>query len=274
MRRILFAALTVPLFTCMAGATGKAAVGTEQTNKTDAAEAGMPTFRRSVYVCTLKPDPPPVPDGDPGEWNTISTEYQMLDKNTAWGRDEYDGESDLSGTIKLCYDANYLYILADVVDDVLVFKSGVQMLNADHIELDFVPVLEDEARGSIPMNAEMRVIGMTPCAVEKTIDAQQVMENVALLAGPVGIDMSGIGVGGSMTEDGYILEARIPWRVLGIQQNRVKRGEVFGIEVHISDFDTGKRQETMTTLDGREWKGRRYEQIPKFILGGTDGKAE
>ena len=36
----------------MAGATGKAAVGTEQTNKTDA-EAGMPTLS-APYVCTLK----------------------------------------------------------------------------------------------------------------------------------------------------------------------------------------------------------------------------
>ena len=79
-------------------------------------------------------------------------------------------------------------------------------------------------------------------------------------------------VGASITEDGYVLEARIPWKVLGIKGN-VTAGMVFGVDVHISDSDKDFVQECMTSLNNTTpWKGRKQENIPKMVLTGTDGK--
>ena len=98
------------------------------------------------------------------------------------------------------------------------------------------------------------------------------MEADATAAFPPDLDYSGIDVGSSITEDGYVLEARIPWKVLGIKQ-RVTAGMVFAVDVHISDSDKDFVQEAMTSLNNTTpWKGRRQENILKMVLTGTDGK--
>ena len=79
-------------------------------------------------------------------------------------------------------------------------------------------------------------------------------------------------VGSSITEDGYILEARIPWKVLGVAKT-VQPGMAFGVDVHLSDSDSGKMQETMSSINfTTPWKGRQQENILKMVLTGTDGK--
>ena len=70
---------------------------------------------------------------------------------------------------------------------------------------------------------------------------------------------------------GYVLEARIPWKVLGVR-GPVKPGMVFGIDVHFSDSDNAAVQESMTSLNPIPWQGRRQENILKMVLTGTDGK--
>lgn len=223
---------------------------------------------RPEYICPLKSDPPPVPDGDDRDWSTIRTEYIIGPENISWGKAKYTDADDLSGSIKFCYDANYLYFLANVVDETIIVEGGARMFNTDHVELDFVPNLPEDATGT---NIEdLRIIGFIPGSVEETGDPLLDLEAEAFLACPVGIDWSGIDAGASMTEDGYILEARVPWRVLGIKQSDVKPGLSFGMELHFSDSDAAAVQETLTTMNERVWRGRRYEDIPRFTLGGTD----
>ena len=231
--------------------------------------SGAAPADKPVVVCPLKPDPPPVIDGDRREWDALPGAMTVGDANLTWGRAQYRGEEDLSGTVMVCYDANYLYLLADVVDDKIVPTDGKSIFSCDHVELTFAPVYRDGMRG--PRPADWRVIGFGPGSVELTGDPLSDFEPEAAGVFPPNLDTSGIDVGASITEEGYVLEARIPWKVLGVK-GPVKPGMVFGIDVHLSDSDNAAVQESMTSLNPVPWKGRRQENILKMVLTGTDGK--
>jgi hypothetical protein len=123
-----------------------------------------------------------------------------------------------------------------------------------------------------PRQNDWRILGFTPGTVEESGDPLADMEADAAAAAPAGLDWSGTDVGSSITEDGYIIEARVPWKVLGVK-GRVKAGMVFGVDVHLSDSDKDFVQESMTSLNNKTaWRGRRQENILKMVLTGTDGK--
>ena len=129
---------------------------------------------------------------------------------------------------------------------------------------------QENAKGR--QEADWRIIGFTPGTVEESGDPLTDMEADALMAFPPNLEWSGIDVESTVTEDGYMLEARIPWKVLGVK-TPVKAGMVFGMDIHISDSDKDFVQECMTSLNNTvPWKGRKKENIPKMVLTGTDGK--
>ena len=152
----------------------------------------------------------------------------------------------------------------------LYYVGHKNIFVSDHVELDFAPVYKDNAVG--PRQDDWRILGFTPGTVESSGDPLADMEADAIAAFPDTLDYSGIDVGSSITEDGYIIEARIPWKTLGVKGN-VTPGMVFGVDVHISDSDKDFVQEAMTSLNNTTpWKGRRQENILKMVLTGTDGK--
>lgn len=229
-----------------------------------------PAKAKPVIICPQKPDPPPVIDGDPSDWELVPCAITLDKSHIVWGRPQWKGESDLSGTVRLSFDSNYLYLLVEVVDEVIKTASDKGMFVSDHVELDFAPVYKDNAQG--PRQKNWRVLGFSPGTVESSGDPLVDMEAEAIAAFPEGLDYSGVDVGSSITEDGYVLEARIPWKVLGVKGN-VTAGMVFGVDVHLSDSDKDFVQEAMTSLNNTtEWKGRRQENILKMVLTGTDGK--
>lgn len=225
---------------------------------------------KPVIICPQKPDPPPVIDGDPAEWEQLPGAITLDKSHIVWGKAQHQNEEDLSGTVRLCYDENYLYLMVEVVDESIKTASDKNMFVSDHVELDFAPVYKDGAVG--PRQNDWRILGFTPGTVEESGDPLTDMEADATAAAPAGLDWSGTDVGSSITEDGYIIEARVPWKVLGVK-GRVKAGMVFGVDVHLSDSDKDFVQESMTSLNNKTaWRGRRQENILKMVLTGTDGK--
>ena len=225
---------------------------------------------RPVIACPQKPDPPPVIDGDCSEWDNLPGAIVLDKSHITWGGAQYQGEEDLSGTVRICYDSNYFYFMVEVVDEAIKVASDKNIFISDHIELDFAPNLNENGKGRQP--ADWRIIGFTPGTVEESGDPLTDMDPDALMAFPPNLAWEGIDVEACVTEDGYMLEARIPWKVLGIKGN-VTAGMVFGVDVHISDSDKDFVQEAMTSLNNTTpWKGRRQENILKMVLTGTDGK--
>ena len=227
---------------------------------------------RVEYCCPLKPDPPPVIDGDNREWELVPNAMTVQDKNVTWGRHNYKGDEDLSGTITLCYDQNYLYLLAEVVDDKLIVEDG-KIFITDHIELSFVPMFDASLNGVVD-KTKLYVLGFSPGNFENTGDPLLDIEASGTMVFPIGAPWDGMDVEASMTEEGYLLEARIPWRILGVKSADVKQGATFFIDVHLSDSDNGPTQETLTSLNPIKWAGRRWENLLKMTLVGTDGKPQ
>ena len=237
---------------------------------TSADMLAAPAKAKPVIICPQKPDPPPVIDGDPADWELVPAAITLDKSHIVWGAHQWKGEDDLSGTVRLSFDENYLYLLVEVIDEVIKTASDKGIFVSDHVELDFAPVYNDKAQG--PRLGNWRILGFTPGTVESSGDPLADMEADATAAFPPDLDYSGIDVGSSITEDGYVLEARIPWKVLGVK-GRVTPGMVFGVDVHISDSDKDFVQEAMTSLNNTTpWKGRRQENILKMVLTGTDGK--
>lgn len=234
----------------------------------NAAEPAKPA--RPVIACPQKPDPPPVIDGDCSEWDNLPGAITLDASHVTWGKPQYQGEDDLSGTVKICYDANYFYFMVEVIDESIKVASDKNIFISDHIELDFAPNFNENGKGRQP--ADWRIIGFTPGTLEETGDPLLDMDADALMAFPPNLAWSGIDVESCVTEDGYILEARIPWKVLGVK-GPIQPGRVFGMDIHISDSDKDFMQESMTSLNNLvPWKGRHQEYIPKMVLTGTDGK--
>lgn len=220
-------------------------------------------------LCPLKPDPPPVIDADPDEWQNLPLEIEIGEKNVTWGKAKWDGEEDLSGIIKLCYDQNYLYILADVVDEKITVAPGREMFSCDHVELTFYAKYELGQKG--PINNDWRVIGFSPGTMDPVGDIFTDITPEAYIVRPINTDSSNIDVEAKETEEGYLLEARIPWEILGVKKP-VKLGQYFGFDIHLSDSDSGQDQETLTSLNPKTWAGRQTENLLQLILTGTEGK--
>lgn len=223
---------------------------------------------RPVFPCPLKPDPPPSIDGDSREWDHLPGAVTITEAHVTWGKAKWESLQDLSGTLQFCYDSNYFYLLADVVDDMVTIGGGKEMFGCDHVELTFAPVFDEKAMG--PKGEDWRIIGFSPGTQEASGDIFSDMSPEAYLHFPINTDSSAIDVASRPTENGYLLEARIPWRLLGVK-GTPKVGDVFGFDLHLSDSDSGTSQETLTSLNTNTWRGRQKETILKLVLTGTDG---
>jgi len=229
-----------------------------------AAYAAEPSL---VFACPLKPDPPPVIDGDIREWERLPA-FEVEEKNVTWGKANWEGEEDLSGSFKVCYDSNYFYLLAEVVDEKITIAGGKGMFRCDHVEMTFVPRYEENAKG--PIESDWRIIAFSPGTQQPTGDIFSDLSAEAYFAAPSETDSSSVDVASMPREDGYLIEARIPWKLLGVTK-RPEIGDVFGFDLHLSDSDSGLDQETLTSLNPTKWRGRQKENILKLVLTGTDG---
>ena len=235
------------------------------------AAAGEKRPVRIELLCPRKPDPPPVIDGDDREWKLVPNEIAVEDANVTYGRQHFRGEDDLSGTVKLCYDDNYLYLLASVVDEKIVVVDG-KIFQTDHIELTLVPRFDEKKTGPVSQES-LFIFGFTPGSPDKVGDPLLDIDASANMAFPPGKPWDGVDTEATMTEDGYLLEARIPWRVFGLKSSDIKEGAVMGVDVHFSDSDNSPTQEKMTSLNSNvPWRGRRWENLLKMTLVGTDGR--
>ena len=82
-----------------------------------------PAKAKPVIVCPQKPDPPPVIDGDPDDWELVPGAITLDKSHIVWGKAQHNGENDLSGTVRLSFDSNYLYLLVEVVDEAILRRG-------------------------------------------------------------------------------------------------------------------------------------------------------
>lgn len=182
-------------------------------------------------------DEPPTIDGVM-EDNWKNYMIAVLNDETSVGYLEslWDGPEDLSAKVYSMWDEEKLYLFFDITDDRLrQTQQGVNMWKGDHVELWFdTSFLDVKAK---PANNDDFQIGLS------TGDFDSLPPEAWIWVPFSDEAFKEICVAATKTEQGYTLEASIPWSILGME---VKSGLVFAGGFMVSDTDTdGPSQETI-----------------------------
>jgi len=170
-------------------------------------------------VKIVKTSTPITIDGTQEAAWSISNEYSLKNKLLA-----IDNDADLSGKVKVLYDDQFLYVLYTITDN-QKRASSTNFWENDGLEL-YIDGNNDKAT-SYDANDFQFVI---------RYDASQIQE---------GHDKSvtGITAKSSQNSTGYIVEASVPWSLIGITPTDNKS---LGIDFHVNDSDLGLRDGKIT----------------------------
>jgi hypothetical protein len=184
-------------------------------------------------------DTPPTIDAQADDWP--GTLPHAIDQ-VVFGQDNWGGPADNSATFAVGWDASYLYLLVDVVDDVHVqLASGLVLYRGDSLELQLDADLPGDYEVT-SLNADDFQMGLSPGPDGQTPEAY--LWNPATRSGvPDGLQLA---TRLKPEGAGYILEIAIPWTLFGVVP---AAGQTFGFALNSSDNDTPATtvQETMVS---------------------------
>lgn len=168
-------------------------------------------------------------DGALGEWPADATAI-LLGQNTQTGRRfAWGGTRDFSGCVRLAWDAEYLYLAADVCDDRLSQATGgAEIWQGDTLELFF---------NTYPR--QQRTDGYWQQAIVPPLKPEARLR----ATGPPK-DFDGVEGATQMRAGGYTLECRIPWKNLA--GFTPANGTALGFQVYLDDRDgTGRKTQLL-----------------------------
>jgi hypothetical protein len=186
---------------------------------------------------------PPTIDGVFDEWNA---ERFAVDQIVAGGK-QWDGKADASAMVMLGWDEDNLYIAARVRDDVYVQRStGDQIFKGDSIEILVDNSVAPDFKLT-SLNGDDYQLGMSPGRNSPGNDPE------AFLWFPKALSDSQpkVKIGATATDDGYRIEVKVPWSVLGI--SNPAGGQHYGFAFSVSDDDKSGAavQQSLVSNDAR-----------------------
>jgi len=168
----------------------------------------------------------PTIDGVFDEWD--QTRYAV--DNVVYGGNRWSGADDLSGTLMIAWDDYFLYIAARVKDDTYVQNAtGKNLFKGDSIELLLdINVTKDYYDHNLSLDDFQ--IGISPGKSDPSSDIETYLWYPKSRAGVY----KTIKAAALPTEDGYRIEAKIPWDIFDMTPDI---GKHFGFAFSISDND-------------------------------------
>jgi len=171
---------------------------------------------------------PPAIDGDLTDMDSFA--HGSISPQDQWWRRAPEGASDSSAAFSLAYDASYLYVGVRVADDNVVCNIAPDDIRAQ-LRSDAVGITVDPSGDSHDTSTVLQAAAF-PCTTEgfgargfRDADANQgLMEKTA----------PGMEVASERTDDGYTLEARIPWSAMPVTP---RPGDELGLNIIIYDGD-------------------------------------
>jgi hypothetical protein len=190
--------------------------------------AGGPTSKKrsgpSISASYL--NSAPAIDGDLGDWSLSPVTV----KNVVYGKNNWEGLSDLSGAVMLGWDNDNLYIGVKVKDDQYVQNaSGVNLFKGDSLELLLDKDLVGDFSSTI-LNSDDFQLGISPGSPTAGDHPQAYLWYPNSKAGK----QSQVIIAAKLVANGYQVEAAIPWSIFGISP---AHGQHFGFSFSISDND-------------------------------------
>jgi Carbohydrate family 9 binding domain-like len=170
---------------------------------------------------------PPTINAQPADWG--SPLPYAIDQ-IVFGAANWTGPADLSGSFGLGWDANNLYLLVVIVDDVHVqTQHGELMFKGDSLELQFDADLPGDFAATTN-DADDYQLGLSPGANRDAPEA--FLWNPADRKGvPSGLVMA---TRATDPAGGYVFETAIPWALFGVTPSA---GQVFGMALNSSSND-------------------------------------
>lgn len=173
---------------------------------------------------------PPTIDGNTADWAGLAV---YSSPHIVFTSDTWDGSDDVAASWQVSWDDNYLYFIASVADDIHAQnQSGNQTFRGDSIELQIDAGQSSAFSSSIsPDDFQITLspgdfAGLPPSAFRFQGTPDGSMLDAAT--------PHGIMVAATPSSAGYLLEAAIPWRDIGLTP---AAGLVLGLAVNINDND-------------------------------------
>lgn len=230
-------------------------------------------FLARAESCTgipVKQDPPIMIDGELGDWKDVPLAFKFDNAAQISGNKRPDivwkGTNDLSGTAKICWDNFGIFVIAVVKDDSLEQKhAGGQLWLGDHVELylDMIPGIDNGGTG---LGKGQFQFGISPG------DFKSIKPEIYCFH-PKNTELPGAHCEASRTTDGWMVEALIPWSVLGMDSAQIKEGKNINFEFFLSDTDANEpdTQKFVMTTRASPWNCLRAGLRPG-ILADANGK--
>jgi hypothetical protein len=219
---------------------------------------------QAIHGIPLKPDPPIAVDGALGDWSAVVNAITIgqLTQVVA-GADAWTGSADISGTVRLAWREDHLYLAAEVKDDKILHGDSLVLY------LDAMPDVDPD-RATFG-TGQFQVV-LSPGNFGAPGDPRGDVAPTIHGDLPDGMDLGDALVASAQTAEGWILEAAIPWITLGVTP---VEGLVLSIEICLVDTDTSEgRSDTHMTVGTAPWgqEQSRARLLP-MALTGSDGVA-
>lgn len=157
---------------------------------------------------------------------------------------------DLSGTVRLMWDATYLYALYQLQDDA-DRRDSAENWNDDSVEL-YLDMSGD--RGLAYRDDDLHYI--------VSRDAKRLTETAHGRT-------DGVRAAAADTQTGYAVELAVPWTTL---QTRASAGSRFGLDVMLNDDDNGGKRDAQMSWNSPDTKAWRHpNRFGTAVLRGVDG---
>lgn len=184
-----------------------------------------PGVRGGTSMTATYLNQPPNIDGSFGDW--YIDKYAIT--SIVYGANNYTGESDLSARVMLGWDANNLYVAVRVKDDIYVQNAkGANLYKGDSLEL-----LVDN---NVPGDYYLQALNSDDYQLGISAGPQPGSSPEAYLWYPQSMEGSrqNVKVGAVKTDDGYRVEAAIPWSTFAVTAHN---GQHLGFAFSVSDND-------------------------------------
>lgn len=195
-----------------------------------AATVTLPAAQSSGSVDAVNMASAPLIDGSLGEWTGVTSfESPYLVYNT----NGWDGTDDVGALWRLGWDSSNLYIAVQVEDNVHVqTQTGNQIFKGDSISLQ----LDSDLAGDFgsQLSPDDYQINLSPGDFAAILPSAFRFRGTTD-GGAEDAPGHGIAVAAQQTEQGYNLEAAIPWRDIGLTPTV---GLIVGAAFNVNDNDT------------------------------------
>ena len=176
-------------------------------------------------ISAIRLEAAPGIDGNLEDWPS----QRWSATEVVYGASNWSGGSDLSASFVIGWDDDNLYIAANVNDDSHVqLATGYNLYRGDSVEILLDTLLETDFNSAV-LSPDDYQIGLSPGNFSSIGP-----EAYRWFPSSVQSSLSSPIIESASTDDGYILEAQLPWIIFGVDP---VAGEQYGFAFSVSDND-------------------------------------